>query len=80
MVGKSRSKKDGPVVEVLTEEHKQAEQAARELHKAMEGLGTNEKEIIRIVLGNTNQQLQLIKNQYLILYKQVCFYSRLATA
>lgn len=62
--------KNAPTVEVLTEEHKEAEKCAKELYKAMDGVGTNEKEIIRIVLGNSNHQLQLIKNQYLLLYKQ----------
>lgn len=36
----------------------------------MRGLGTDEDEIVRIILGNSNKHLQLIKNQYLILHKQ----------
>ena len=73
----------------LTEEQKRAEISARELASAMSGLGTNESEIIRIILGNSNNQLQLIKNQYLLLFKQVsfafgsyellCFWNKLST-
>lgn len=54
----------------LTDEQKEAQESARELHKAMEGLGTDESELIRIILGNSNKQLQLIKNHYLLLFKQ----------
>lgn len=54
----------------LSDEQKKAEEAARELHQAMAGLGTNENELIRIILGHSNKELQLIKNHYLLLFKQ----------
>ncbi len=59
------------VVDSRTEEQKRIEQAARELKAAMEGLGTDEEALIRIIVGNSNKELQLIKNHYLLTYKQV---------
>ncbi len=73
-MGKSRSEKSREVVETVVErsdEQKRAEQAAKELKKAISGLGTDEETIIKIVVGNSNKQLQLIKNEYLLAQKQV---------
>lgn len=67
---KSRKLKRHPTVIQLTEDQQLAEVAAKDLQKAMKGAGTDEKEIIRVILGNSNLQLQQIKNQYLLLYRQ----------
>lgn len=75
-MGKSEKKSGSKKVksrydlELLSENQERAEEAARDLYKAMDGLGTDEKTIIQIVCDNSNQQLQAIKNHYLILYKQ----------
>ena len=41
---------------------------AKQLHKAMEGLGTKESVLIEIMTSRTNQQVQEIKNAYRALY------------
>ncbi|CAI5446737.1 unnamed protein product [Caenorhabditis angaria] len=43
---------------------------AKQLHKAMEGLGTKESVLIEIMTSRTNQQIQEIKQAYQALYRR----------
>jgi len=46
----------------------QAEESAKSFNKAMKGIGTDEKRIIREIIEHTNAQRQLIKQKYQIMY------------
>ena len=50
----------------------QVEDAARSLHKAMAGIGTDEKRLIKEIVTHSNSFRQLIKEKYLNLYGKVC--------
>lgn len=45
-----------------------AEEAAKSLKAAMKGVGTDEKRIIKDIIGHSNEQRQLIKQKYLTMY------------
>ena len=45
-----------------------AEETAKSLRKAMQGLGTDEKRIIKELCGHTLTQRQAIKTEYLTMY------------
>jgi len=49
-----------------------AEEAAKSLRKAMQGLGTDEKRIIKELCSHTLAQRQAIKTEYLTMYGKVC--------
>ena len=46
----------------------EAEESAKSFHKAMKGIGTDEKRIIKEIIEHTNAQRQLIKEKYQNMY------------
>ena len=47
------------------------EQAAKDLKKAMKGIGTDEKRIIKVLCSHSNRDRQELKNNYLTMYGKV---------
>ena len=48
----------------------EVEESARSFKKAMQGVGTDEKRIIKEIIGLTNAQRQLVKERYKVMYGQ----------
>ena len=46
----------------------EAEESAKSFKKAMNGVGTDEKRIIKEIIEHTNAQRQLIKEKYKVMY------------
>jgi hypothetical protein len=49
----------------------QAEEAAKQLRKAMKGIGTDESKVIKVITSHRNGARQLIKQQYMTMYGRV---------
>ena len=47
------------------------EEAAINLHKAMQGIGTDEKSLIKEIVSHNNAFRQLVKEKYMTLYGKV---------
>ena len=58
----------GPEPESDTENDFNPEAIAKSLNKAVKGLGTDEKRIIKELTSHTNEQLQQVKEKYIAMY------------